>query len=448
MPQKIVIIGCNAAGINAASAARKTNREAEITLIEKGKYPAYSRCGLPFVLSGEIPNFKDLLVFASSYYKMMKINFRTETTAKSVNPEEKTVYIERKDGTKERINYDSLVLAIGAHPFVPPIKGCDKQCVFPLRTIDDGEMIREVMKDAKSAVVIGAGLIGLEMAHAFVEKNINVTVVEMLPHVLPAMLDIDMANLFQKDMEKHGVKVIVGKGVDEILGKDRVKGVLVGGEKIDADLIVLGTGVRPTTDLATQLGAQIGPSRGIKVNQRMMTTVPDVYSAGDCVESYSLINGQPCMCQLGTTAVRQGKVAGINAAGGYSVFPGVLGSAVSRMFETEIGSTGLTEFSAKRAGLKTVSGSLTAKTKAEYFPGAKEIKVKIIADPELGRVLGGQIVAGEDAAHRINMLSLAIENHVTVWELAKADTCYAPPVADTWEPIALVAEIVSRRIRR
>jgi NADH oxidase (H2O2-forming) len=448
LPRRIIIVGCNAAGVNAAIAARKTDRDADIIIFEKGKYTSYSRCGLPFVLAGEIPKFENLVIFPDSYYKMMKLGFQGETTVKSIDAKAKKVEVERKDGGEETFDYDSLILSIGAHPFVPPIKGCDKYCVLPLRTIEDGMMIQEVMKDSKSAVVIGAGLIGLEVAHAFVEKNIETTVVEMLPHVLPAMLDKSMADLFQKEMEQHEVRVIIGKGVDEILGEDRVKGVKVGDETMKADVVVLGTGVRPTTDLAVKAGADVGPSRGIKANQRMMTTIPDVYAAGDCVESYSLINGRPCVCQLGTTAVRQGKVAGVNAAGGYSIFPGVLGSAVSRMFNIEVGATGLTTFASGRAGLKTVAGNLTAKTKAEYFPGAKEIKVKIVADPELGRVLGGQIVAGEDVAQRINMLSLAIENNVTVWELAKADTCYAPPVADTWEPVTLAAEITSRRIKK
>ena len=448
MPRRIIIVGANAAGINAASAARKTDREAEITLIERGKYPAYSRCGLPFVLSGEIPSFEDLIIFPPSYYKMMKLDLQTETTVRSVDSKEKKVQVESKDGTEESIKYDSLVLATGAHPFIPPIKGCNKSCVFPLRTIEDGKIVQEALKDTRSAVVIGAGLIGLEAAHAFVEKGIDVTVVEILPQVLPGMLDEDIANAFQNEVEKHSVRVILERGVDEVLGEDRVNGVLVAGEKVDADLIVLGTGVRPSTELASQMGVEIGVSRGIKVNQQMMTNVPDVYAAGDCDESYSLINGQPCLCQLGTTAVRQGKVAGINAAGGHDAFKGVLGSAVSRMFNTEVGATGLTEFSAGRAGLKTVSGGLTAKTKAEYFPGAKEIKVKITADQELGRILGGQIIAGEDVAQRINMISLAIENKMTVWELAKADTCYAPPVAETWEVVALAAEVVSRRMKK
>ena len=449
LPKKIVVVGANVAGINAASAVRKTDRKAEITLVEKGKEPAYSRCGLPFVLSGEIPRFEDLILFPPSFYKMMKIDLQTETTVKTVDPKKKTIQVEMKDGTKENMEYDSLVLAIGAHPFVPPIKGWNCPGVFPLRTIDDGEIIQKALETAKSAVVIGAGFIGLEAAHAFVNKEINVTVVEIFSQVLPAMLDKDMADIFQKEMEKHGVRVILSKGVDEILCEDNrwVRGVLVAGEKINADLVVLGMGVRHTTDLASQMGAEIGKTGGIKVDQRMMTNIQDVYAAGDCVESYSLIDGQPCVCQLGTTAVRQGKVAGVNAAGGYAVFPGVLGSTVSRMFETEIGATGLTEFSAKRAGLKTVSGSLAAKTKTKYFPNAKDIKVKIIVDQELGRVLGGQIVAEEDVAQRINMISIAVQKQTTAWELADADTCYAPPVADTWEPVALAAEVASKRIR-
>lgn len=450
MPKRIVIVGANTAGIAAASAARKTDSEAEITLIEKGKYPAYSRCGLPFVLSGDIPSFEKLISFPPSYHKRMKLDLQTETTAKSIDPKEKTVLVQNKDGTKEIIRYDSVILTTGANPFIPPVKGWNYPGVFSLRTIDDGKNVQEALKAAQTAVVIGAGLYALEVAHAFIKNGVEVTVVEIFSQILPGILDDDMANYFQKVVEKHGVRVVLKKGVEEILGEDSrwVKGVLVGGEEIDADLIVVGVGERPSTELAFHMGAEMGETGGIKVNQQMMTNIPDVYAAGDCVESSSLINGKPCICQLGTTAVRQGKVAGINSAGGYAAFPGVLRSVVSKIFGAEVGATGLTEFSANRTGLKTIFGSLTAKTRAEYFPGAKEIKVKIVAGLELGRVLGGQIIAGEEVAQRINMISLAIQKGVTIGELEKMDTCYAPPVADVWEPVALAAEVASKRMKR
>ena len=446
--KKIIIIGANAAGSGAASAARKIDREAEITLLEKEKYSAYSRCGLPFALSGEISGFEKLVIFPSEWYRMMRINLLTETTVTAVDPKEKSVHVKAKDGKEDVLRYDSLILATGAKSFVPPIKGYEKEGVFSLRTIDDGTQLRERVKEAKSAVVVGAGFIGIETAHAFVENKVKTTIVEMLPWVCPTTFDKDMADLIQKKIEEHGVRIIVGKAVEEILGGSRVTGVKVAGEVIEADIILMATGVRTNIDLATQMGVEISTLKGIKVNARMATNLPDVYACGDCVESQNMVTGQPTICQLGTTAVRQAKVAGINAVGGYTIFPGVLGSCVSTFFGFEIGSTGLTEFQATRAGFKPVIGVLTSKTRAEYFPGGKDIRVKIIAEPELGRIIGCQIVAGEEVTQRINMISIAIQKQMTVFELAKADTCYAPSVCEPWEPVALAADMAVLRLRR
>ena len=446
MPRRIVIIGAHAAGCDAASAARKTDRTAKITLMTTQKKPGYSPCGIPFVLGGHIPSFDDLIVFPSSFFRMMKLDLRLETTATSINTGAKTVEIRDKTGKQETLPYDSLIIATGAYPFVPPIKGREKQGVYVLRTIEDGERIDEAIKKAKSAVVVGAGLIGLETAVAFVERGLKTTVVELLPYVLPLMLDQDMANMVHKMLEERGMRIIVGRGVDEILGTEKATGVLVAGEEIPADLVMVATGVRANTELAQKAGIEVGLARAIKVNMRMETSVKDVYAAGDCVESVSLITHRPTISQLGTTAVRQAKVAGINAAGGYAIFPGVLGSAVTKMFDIEIGATGLTEFMANRAGIRTVTGSITSKTKPEYYPGGKPIRVKIVVEKETQRIIGGQVVGGEEVTQRINALSFAIQKQMTIRELAKADTCYAPPLAETWEPMVLAAEIALRRL--
>ena len=446
MARKIIIIGAHAAGTDAASAARKTDRSAEITVITNQKVAGYSPCGIPFVLGRHISSFEDLIVFPPSYYQMMKIDLRLETTAKKINVEDKTVEIEDKNGKSETLQYDSLILATGAYPFVPPIKGRERKGVFTLRTLEDGKRINQALEKAKSAVVIGAGLIGLEAAVSFVERGLKTTVVELLPQVCPAMLDKDTARLVQKHLEEKGLKVVTGKGVDEILGDDHVSGVSVAGEEIPADLVIVATGVRPNVQLAKEAGIAIGETRGIKTNMRMETSVKDVYAAGDCAESVNLITKRPMLSQLGTTAVRQGKVAGINAAGGYSVFMGCLGSCVTKLFDLEIGATGLTGFAASRAGIETVAGTITSKTRADYYPGGKPVRVKIIVDKDTERIVGGQIVGGEEVTQRINALSFAIQKQMTVRELAKADTCYAPPVNETWEPMVLAAEIAIRRL--
>jgi NADH oxidase (H2O2-forming) len=448
VPQRIVIVGDNATGTSVASAARKTDRKAEIIVIDRGKHPAYSRCGLPYVLAGEIPSFTDLITFPLSFYKMMKLDLRLETLVTAVDASKKTVTTEHA-GSSDMIEYDSLVLATGADNFVPPVKGFDKRGVYGLRTIEDGLTIQKAMKSAQSAVIVGAGFIGLETAHAFLEHGIQTTVVEMLPYVMPAMFDKDMADLSQKRMEEHGANIIVGKPIGEILGDENVTGAIIADEQIDADMVVMATGVRANLGLAKQAGVELGVrDRTIRVNSRLATSIPSIYAAGDCVESQSFVTGTPTISQLGTTAVRQAKVAGINAAGGYSVFPGVLSSAVTRIFNFEVGATGITEFQANRAGLQTIVGRLTSTTKPHYFPGYQEIRVKIVAEKESGVIIGGQLLGGEAVAQRVNMLSLAIQNHMTVMDLSKTDTCYAPPVAETWEAVVLAAELAAARFRR
>ncbi len=445
MPRKIVIIGAHAAGVDAAAAARKTDRKAEITLMTKQKKPGYSPCGIPYVIGGQIPSFDDLVVFPPAYFRMMKLDLRLETTATGIDTEAKTVDVEKK-GRKETLEYDSLILTTGAYPFVPPIKGSEKQGVYVVRTIEDGQKINEALKTAKSAAVIGAGVIGLETAIAFVERGVKTTVAELLPYALPAMLDKDMADVIHKMLEERGLRIIVGHGADEFLGKDKVTGISVAGETIPADLVVVATGVRANVELAKNAGIALGETRAIKANTRMETNVKDVYAAGDCAESIHMVTKRPALPQLGTTAVKQAKVAGINAAGGYAIFPGVLGSAVTKLFDIEIGVTGLNEFFAGRAGLKTVAGTISSKTKADYYPGALPIRIKIVVEKESERVIGGQIIGGEAVTQRVNALSFAIQKQMTVRELAKADTAYAPPVNETWEPMILAAEMAIRKL--
>jgi len=447
MPRKIVIIGAHAAGLDAASAARKTDRTAEITLITKEKKTAYSRCGLPFVLGGHIKTFDDLLVFPERFYKMMKLNLLTETTVTKIDAKAKTVDIQDKNGKKETLAYDSLVITTGADPFIPPIKGREKKGVYVVRTIEDGEKINKAIETAKSAVIIGAGLIGLEVAVACLERGLKTTVVEFLPYVLPVLLDKEMADRVQAMLEENGINIIVGKGADEILGADKVTGVRVAGETIPADVVVVATGVRANTELAKNAGVELGETRGIKTNLKMETNIKGIYAAGDCAETINLVTLRPTMSQLGTTAVKQAKVAGTNAAGGYSTFTGALGSWITRLFDTEIGGTGLTDFFAGRAGIETVSGTIVSKTRADYFPGALPIRIKIIAEKESAKIIGAQIIGGEEVTQRINALSFAIQNEMTLQELAKAETCYAPPVNETWEPMVLAAEMALRRLR-
>ena len=448
MSRSIVIIGAHAAGVDAASAARKTDRTAEITLITEEKHPGYSRCGLPFVLGGQIPSFNNLIVFPPAFYQMMKISLKTETKATNINTQNKTVETINKTGKTETIPYDSLIIGTGASSFMPPIRGREKQGILSLRTLEDGETIDQaIRKGAKTALVMGAGLIGLELAIALHERGLKVTVVEMLPQILPQMLDPDMAKIAMEMLQDKGITVMTGKGVEECLGGEKITGIVACNEEINADVFVSAFGVRANTELAVKAGIALGETKAIKTNSRMETNVKDVYAVGDCAESTHIVTQKPTLAQFGTVAVRHGKVAGINAAGSYALFTGCLGSAVSRLFDTDIGVTGLTENFAQRARMETVTGAIASKTKAEYYPGALPIKVKLVVEKESERIIGAQIIGGEEVTQRINAISIAIQKQMTVRELAKADTAYAPPVCETWEPLVLAAEMVLMKLR-
>jgi NADH oxidase (H2O2-forming) len=446
--RRIIVIGANASGVEAASAARKKDHTAEINLITQEKTAGYSRCGLPFVIGGQIPAFKDLVVYPQAYFQMLKLTLKTETKVTAINTKEKTVSTLDKAGATETLQYDSLVIATGADSFMPPIKGREKQGIYSLRGIEDGEKIAEVVKNgAKSAVIMGAGLIGLETGVGLIERGLKVTVVEMLPQILPQMLDADMAKMVQEHLQEKGMSILTSKAVEEFAGDDKVTAVIAGGERIEADLFISAFGVRANTKLAVEAGVPLGETRAIKTNGRMETDTKDVYAIGDCAESPSIITHKPMCAQLGTVAVRQGKVAGANAAGDYSQFTGILASAVTRLFEIEAGATGMTENAAARARIEVITGAISSKTKADYYPNAKPIKVKLVVEKESQRIIGAQIIGGEEVTQRINALSFAIQKNMTVRELAKADTAYAPPLCETWEPMVLAAEMVLMKLR-
>jgi len=448
LPQRIIIVGSHAAGVDAAAAARKTDRAAEITLISKERRVGYSRCGIPFVIGGRIPKFDDLIVYPSTYYRMNKLNLKTQTTVTHVNKDAKTIETVDKTEKTETLPYDSLILATGASAVIPPIKGKEKQGIFVVRTLEDGEKIdAAIQAGAKSGVVIGAGLIGLEVAMAFVERGLQVTVVELLPQTLPAMLDADMAKMVQDKFEEKGVRIITGTGVSEILGGEKVTGVAAGNEQIPADILVVATGIRVNNELAQEAGCAMGSWKAILTNMRMETSVKDIYAAGDCAEAVSLITHRPVLYQLGTVAVRHGKVAGTNAAGGYAMFPGCLGSSTTKLFDLEIGATGLTEALASKNGITPLVGAVSSKTRADYYPGALPIKIKLVFDRESELLVGGQIVGGEEVTQRINALSFAIQKQMTIRELMKADTAYTPPLCEAWEPMVFAAETALRKVR-
>jgi NADH oxidase (H2O2-forming) len=345
------------------------------------------------------------------------------------------------------IPYDSLIIAIGAKPFIPPIKIQEKigSGVFVLHDIESAQKIINYAKLSKRAVVVGAGPIGLEIALALHEKKLDVVVVEMLPNALPRALDRDMAKLVEKSLEEDNIKLLTNKMVNSINGKP-VESVLVGDEIIKTDMVVLASGVKADLDIAINAGIHTG-KWGIKTNASMETNIKDIYAIGDCAETVSLIDHRPTMMQLSSTAFRQGMVAGTNAAGGYDTYEGALSTFASIIGKVEVAATGFNEFFAKSAGFETISGKAKGKNKPVYYPGAKDITVKIIADAKTGKVLGGQAV-GEGAGARINVVSLGIKCGIDVYSLSQIEMAYCPMIAESYDVLNKAADFAVRKLEK
>ncbi len=441
--RRVVIIGFQSAGLTAAATARMVDREAKVTVIERRVYATYHPCGLPFAIGGDVPHIRHLVEAAP---KLPGVDVHIGTEAKAIDTDAKTVEIQdRKTLRKGKIPYDSLVLATGSLPLRPPIPGSDLGNVFTLRTMRDGEEILAALPRVNKALVVGGGPIGLEAAAALREKGLETTLVEMQPNVLPWMLDPDMSESVLDQLNRVGILTILGKPVKELRGEEKISSVVVGEEEIQADLAVLCTGVKPDVELAVSAGVELGTLGVIKVDDHLRTNVPDVYAAGDCVEARCILTKRPILSQLSTTAIRMGKIAGANAAGGDEVFPGVLNTIVSSAYGLEIAATGLTTRNARDAGIETVSGRIRTLNKPYFFPGAEPIIVKLIVEPKERRVIGGQVI-GDGAAERVNMLAFAIKHNATIDELARIEYCYAPPMSDCIEPLVVAAEAVLRRL--
>ncbi len=461
MTRRIVIVGGGCGGATAAQFARKTDRTAEITIIEREAYPQYSRCGLPYGISGIIPELTNLIEAPEERLKKNRIDIHLSSTVTEIDSRRKVAHVRSGDKAIE-MPYDSLVIATGSRASVPPIKGVFKEGkqelksgVFVLRTIDDARGIQSLASKGKRAVVVGGGLVGLEVAEALMVRGCKVTIVEFLPNVILAMVDDDMAQLMTDAIRKHDVKLFTESEVVEILGEERAHGVVTKdrrtGEEREfyADVIVVATGQRGETELAKQIGCRVGTTKQIVVDDRCQTCVEGIYAVGDCTEYPDLVTGRPTVSGLGTIAVKMAVVAGINAAGGTDRLPkGFLQTRTTEPFGCQVAAVGSTSKQLEAAGIKPLIGKIRSFTLPDYYPGRKEIYVKVLANPENGKILGAQIV-GEDRVHmRINAFAVAIQAGMTVDDLSKLETAYCPPAAPTVDPITIACEAAKLKMAR
>jgi NADPH-dependent 2,4-dienoyl-CoA reductase/sulfur reductase-like enzyme len=442
--ERLVVIGGDAAGMSAASQARRRRGpdDLEILAFERGRATSYSACGIPYWIGDAVASEAELISRTPEQHRGNGIDVRLCTEVVGIDLAARRVTV--RDPEREYSEpFDTLMYATGSAPMRPPVPGIDASGVHGVQTLDDGVALRAELDrdDVHRVVVVGGGYIGLELAEACQVRGMSVTVVDRSPTPV-GTFDPDVGRYIADAVRAMGIELVLSDGAAAIEtdGSGRARAVVTeSGRELPADVVVLGLGVRPNVELAREAGIPLGTSGGVAVDKRMQTQVEDVWAAGDCVESVHRLSGQRVVVALGTHANKQGRVAGINLGGGYATFPGVIGTAVTKVCDLEVARTGLSEQEAEDAGFCYVTAKVDSTTRAGYFPGAQPIRVKMTAEERTGRLIGAQIVGREGAAKRIDVLATAIWNEMHVDEILGLDLSYAPPFAPVWDPVLVAA---------
>lgn len=447
---RIVIIGGGACGPKTAARARRCDQSAEITIIEQGSVVSQASCGLPYYVSGVIKNRSALLMRTPQSFKdIYAIDVLTETRVETIyRAGHRLDVLNLKTGARNTMEYDKLVLSTGASPVLPKIDGINLGGIYPLKDVTDADRIlRGLSKEVHRAVIIGAGLIGMEMTEALAQRGLEVSLVDALDAVLPNTLDPDMSALLEKQLVRKGVKLNLGEKVTRFNGEGgRIHQVVTEKDTLDADIVIMAIGVSPNTSLALQAGLKLGVTGAISVNEYLQTSDPDIYAGGDCVENTDLISGGKLFAPMGSTANRHGRVIGTNVTGGNETFPGVLGTVVLKAFDYNVGRTGLGEKQAGEAGFDVITALAPATEYASYYPGARDIIIKLIADAKTRRILGGQVVGRGNVDKRIDVLVTALTLGGTIDGISNMDFGYAPPYNSALEPLQNATNIIRNKL--
>ncbi|WP_353945344.1 FAD-dependent oxidoreductase [Streptomyces sp. HUAS MG91] len=455
--ERLVVIGGDAAGMSAASQARRLRSpdELEIVAFERGHFTSYSACGIPYWVGGQVDERDELIARSPEEHRARGIDLRMRTEVVELDVRERRVRSrDLESGAESWTPYDKLVIATGARPVRPELPGIDAAGVHGVQTLDDGQALLDTLRAApgRRAVVVGAGYIGVEMAEALVNRGYEVTVVNRGAEPM-STLDPDMGRLVHEAMTGMGITMVGDAEVTEIRTGDdgRVRAVVTRDAEFPADVVVLGIGVRPETTLARAAGLPLGDHGGLLTDVAMRVRGPEaggvVWAGGDCVEVFDLVSGRERHIALGTHANKHGQVIGSNVGGGYATFPGVVGTAVSKVCELEIARTGLREKDADRAGLRYVTATVESTNRAGYYPGAAPMTVKMLAERRTGRLLGVQIVGREGAAKRVDVAAVALTAGMTVERMTALDLGYAPPFSPVWDPVLVAARKAVAAVR-
>ncbi|WP_420036258.1 FAD-dependent oxidoreductase [Streptomyces sp. cg28] len=455
--ERLVVIGGDAAGMSAASQARRLRGpdELEIVAFERGHFTSYSACGIPYWVGGQVGERDELIARSPEEHRARGIDLRTRTEVVELDLRERRVRSRDLDsGAESWTPYDKLVIATGARPVRPELPGIDAAGVHGVQTLDDGQALLDSLRETpgRRAVVVGAGYIGVEMAEALLNRGYEVTVVNRGAEPM-STLDPDMGRLVHKAMTGMGITMVDDAEATEIRTGDdgRVRAVVTRDAEFPADVVVLGIGVRPETTLARAAGLPLGEHGGLLTDLAMRVRGPEaggvVWAGGDCVEVLDLVSRRERHIALGTHANKHGQVIGSNVGGGYATFPGVVGTAVSKVCELEIARTGLREKDALRAGLQYVTATIESTSRAGYYPGAAPMTVKMLAERRTGRLLGVQIVGREGAAKRVDVAAVALTAGMTVEQMTALDLGYAPPFSPVWDPVLVAARKTVAAVR-
>ena len=454
---KLVVVGADAAGMSAASQARKLKGpdELQIVAFERGHFASYSACGIPYWIGGAVTDRDALIARAPAEFEKAGIAVRLRHEVVAIDLDRREVVARDLEGGGERREgFDELVYAAGAVPITPEWARIDGEGVFGVQTLDDGTAIHAWLDREprpRRAVVIGGGYIGVEMAEAMVRRGLEVTLLERAPQPM-SKVDPDMGERVREAISALGIDVRTGTHVEGLeTTRGRVSAVVTPDGTFPADIVVLGLGVRPNTAMAEESGIPLGVTGGLRTDLRMRVVGPQghiegLWAAGDCVQTVHRISGQPVHVPLGTHANKQGRVAGINLGGGYATFPGVIGTAVTKVCDLEVARTGLSAHEASAAGFDVVTAAVESTSRAGYYPGASTMVVKLIAERRTGVLLGAQIVGREEAAKRIDSLAIAVWNRMTVEEMTALDLSYAPPFSPVWDPVLIAARKATEKV--
>ncbi len=450
-----MVVGGDAAGMSAASQARRMrgSDELEIVAFERGHFTSYSACGIPYWVGGDVPERDRLIARSPEEHRARDIDLRMRTEVVEIDVEGSRVRARDLDsGAESWTAYDKLVLATGARPIRPDLPGMDAPGAHGVQTLDDGQALLDTLKatEGRRAVVVGAGYIGVEMAEALINRGYEVTVVNRGQEPM-STLDPDMGRLVHRAMEGLGITMVDDAEVTALrTGADgRVRAVVTEDAEYPADVVVLGIGVRPETSLAKAAGLPLGDHGGLLTDLSMRVRGHEnIWAGGDCVEVLDLVSGVHRHIPLGTHANKHGQIIGANVGGGYATFPGVVGTAVSKVCDLEIARTGLREKDAARAGLHYVTVTIESTSRAGYYPGAALMTVKMLAERRTGRLLGVQIVGREGAGKRVDIAAVALTARMTVEQMTALDLGYAPPFSPVWDPILVAARKATTAVRK